>query len=311
MKALALIFLILPFSSVAQDLTGVWTGYLRTPGSQLKYELAISEYDNKYSGYSLIVYVNEGVENIGIKTAKMKRHKNELTFEDGELVYDNFKIKPQLLKMFGSLAFETKDTIMILRGNFSTRSLDFRDSRTYSGEVFLQKENNQLASKVLPKLEELKLSRTLSFVNSRNKKKPVNKPDAAAVARKQLPKDSMNKVTSIVRRNEKIRDIAFTSDSLQLSIYDNGTIDGDVVSLVLDGRIIANNVSLTGQAFRITVPTAMKAGDSLQLVMFAENLGSIPPNTGLLIINDGNTRHEILFESDLQRSSVITLRRRK
>ncbi len=309
MKKLATIFSFIPVFLSAQDFTGLWTGYLKTPGSQLKYELAISEYDNKYSGYSLIVYINNGVENIGIKAARMKRHKNELTFEDGELVYDNFTVKPQRLKMFGSLAYETKDTMMILRGNFSTRSLDFRDSRTYSGELFLQKENNQTASKILPKLEELKIARTLSFVNPRTRKKPVNKPDTTAIVKNQSTGDLANK--TVARKIVKIRDITFTSDSLQLSIYDNGTIDGDVVSLVLDGRVIANNVGLTTQAFRITIPTTSVAGDSLQLVMFAETLGSIPPNTGLLIINDGNIRHEILFESDLQKSAVITLRRKR
>jgi hypothetical protein len=45
--------------------------------------------------------------------------------------------------------------------------------------------------------------------------------------------------------------------------------------------------------------------------MHAESLGLIPPNTGLLIIQDGATRHEIRFEGDLQRSSAIVLRRKR
>jgi hypothetical protein len=99
----------------------------------------------------------------------------------------------------------------------------------------------------------------------------------------------------------------FSSDSLLLSFYDNGTVDGDTISMVLNGKIIAEKIKLTTNAFRITIPTKIDQNDSLVLVMHAESLGLIPPNTGLLIIQDGATRHEIRFEGDLQRSSAIVL----
>jgi len=37
----------------------------------------------------------------------------------------------------------------------------------------------------------------------------------------------------------------------------------------------------------------------------------IPPNTGLLVIMDGTTRHEIRFEGDMQRSSAVILRKKR
>jgi hypothetical protein len=76
----------------------VWTGYIKTPGSQLEYELAISGSEKKFNGYSLIIYPKDGIENIGIKTAKIKHAKKEIYFEDGELVYDNFTTQPEGLK---------------------------------------------------------------------------------------------------------------------------------------------------------------------------------------------------------------------
>jgi hypothetical protein len=45
--------------------------------------------------------------------------------------------------------------------------------------------------------------------------------------------------------------------------------------------------------------------------MYAENLGSIPPNTGLLIIQDGEVRNEIRFAGDMQKSSAIILKRKR
>jgi hypothetical protein len=45
--------------------------------------------------------------------------------------------------------------------------------------------------------------------------------------------------------------------------------------------------------------------------MYAENMGSIAPNTGLLFVQDGANRYEIRFEGDMKKSSAIVLRRRR
>jgi len=51
--------------------------------------------------------------------------------------------------------------------------------------------------------------------------------------------------------------------------------------------------------------------DSVQLVLFADNLGSIPPNTGLLTVRDGNQTYNVRFSADLQNNAAIVLRRKK
>jgi hypothetical protein len=113
------------------------------------------------------------------------------------------------------------------------------------------------------------------------------------------------------RKTEVIRNVFFTADSLVLSLYDNGTVDGDTVSVVLNGEVIIAKKRLTEKAIRTTVHLTPAQGDSLQLVMYAENLGAIPPNTGVLIIQDGNNRNEIRFAGDMQKSSAIILKRRR
>ena len=51
--------------------------------------------------------------------------------------------------------------------------------------------------------------------------------------------------------------------------------------------------------------------ERIQIIMYAENLGSLPPNTGLLIVNDGTDRYEIRFSGDMQKSSAIMFIRKK
>jgi len=299
-----------PFWLSAQDISGVWTGYIKTPGSQLEYELAISNGEKNLSGYSLIIYPKDGIENVGIKKAKIKQTKKEIYVEDGELVYDNFTTQPRKSKMFGKLSLILRDTLMILQGSFETRSLDFRDSRTYSGEVFLQKTARPFSSKMLITMDEIKLVHNLSFTGTK-KPKTVKQPANNNLKKETSGITIKSPLKPAERKIQKIDEIFFNSDSLLLSFYDNGTVDGDTISMVLNGRIIAEKIKLTTNAYRITIPTKIAQNDSLMLIMQAESLGLIPPNTGLLIIQDGETRYEIRFEGDMQRSSAVVLRKKR
>lgn len=114
----------------------------------------------------------------------------------------------------------------------------------------------------------------------------------------------------VLQRNTEIQEtIYFTKDSLELSLYDNGEIDGDTVSVLLNGKLIIAKQALTGKAINqsIFIPAAT---DSIELIMYAENLGSIPPNTGLLIVRDGQERHEVRFSGDLKKNASIIFKRK-
>jgi hypothetical protein len=112
------------------------------------------------------------------------------------------------------------------------------------------------------------------------------------------------------RKTEVIRRINFSSDSVVISLYDNGEIDGDTVSILLNGRVILSKQGLTATAITKTI-YSNEIGDSSELVMYAENLGRIPPNSGLLIIKAGYERYQVRFSGDLQNSSAVILRRRR
>jgi hypothetical protein len=113
-----------------------------------------------------------------------------------------------------------------------------------------------------------------------------------------------------LRKTEAIRTIAFKSDSLTLVLYDNGIVDGDTVSVILNDEVIIPKQGLSEQAYRKVIKIPPSMGDSLQLVIYAENLGSIPPNSGLLIIEDGSDRYEVGFKGDMKKSPAVILRRK-
>jgi hypothetical protein len=109
---------------------------------------------------------------------------------------------------------------------------------------------------------------------------------------------------------ETIQRVNYTSDSLVITLYDNGEVDGDTVSVLMNGNIIMPMVGLTTKPVRKTIYTK-DITDSIQIVMYAENLGSLPPNTGLLIVYDGPVRYEIRFSGDLKKNSAIVFKRKE
>ena len=102
----------------------------------------------------------------------------------------------------------------------------------------------------------------------------------------------------------------FESDSLLLTLYDNGEVDGDTVTVLMNGNVVFSKVGLTARANSKTIYITSNM-DSVNLVMYAESLGEIPPNTGLLIVNDGEKRYDVRFSADLKTNAAIILRRKK
>lgn len=106
------------------------------------------------------------------------------------------------------------------------------------------------------------------------------------------------------RNSDLLKTIEIDNDSFRVDLYDNGEIDGDSISLFYNGRLLLSHKRLSDKAITLTLKVEDKK-DINELVMYAENLGEIPPNTALMVVTDGDSRYEVRISSDLQRSGVI------
>ncbi|MBC7947505.1 MAG: hypothetical protein H7Y42_06470 [Chitinophagaceae bacterium] len=104
--------------------------------------------------------------------------------------------------------------------------------------------------------------------------------------------------------------VFFNSDSLELSLYDNGEVDGDTVSVLLNGELILARQGLKTSAIKKTIYVPKGQTDSLTLVLYAENLGKYPPNTGLLVVHDGDDVYQVRFTADFQQNAAVIFRRK-
>jgi hypothetical protein len=143
---------------------------------------------------------------------------------------------------------------------------------------------------------------------AKTKEAIVKKEPEIKTASESKPKQAAADING--RIIETIQSVNYTSDSLVISLYDNGEVDGDTVSVLMNGKVIMPMVGLSTNAVRKTIYTK-DITDSIQIVMYAENLGSLPPNTGLLIVYDGKQRYEIRFSGDLKKNSAIVFKKKE
>lgn len=106
------------------------------------------------------------------------------------------------------------------------------------------------------------------------------------------------------RKKVHVTDIPVTADSIELRFYDNAEIDGDSISLFLNNKLMLQHIRLTGSSY--TVKLAAKEMDAVnELIMVAENLGSIPPNTSYMVAIVGDKRYEARLESTEGSSAMV------
>ena len=92
---------------------------------------------------------------------------------------------------------------------------------------------------------------------------------------------------------------------IQISVWDNEQIDGDKISLSLNGKWIIRNHELTKDKYIINIE--LLENQINQLVFVAENLGEIPPNTTALNINYKGYSKTHIMRSNMEKSGSINL----
>jgi len=96
------------------------------------------------------------------------------------------------------------------------------------------------------------------------------------------------------------REITFTGNHITISVWDNQSVDGDIVSLFLNGKPILTEFTISKEKHLIQLN--VEEGTDYYLTLFAHNLGKIPPNTLSLLVSDG--KKEKIYSLKLQFKSM-------
>lgn len=112
------------------------------------------------------------------------------------------------------------------------------------------------------------------------------------------------------RTNELVKSLVVHDENVTVKLYDNGEIDDDTISVYMDKKLVLSAKRLT--ASPLIVKLKMDEDNSEhELVMVAENLGRIPPNTSLMIVESGEQRFDVRITSTEQKNAVVRFRYEK
>ena len=92
---------------------------------------------------------------------------------------------------------------------------------------------------------------------------------------------------------------------LRLQVWDNGTVDGDVVSVFLNGTKLASRLKV--QKTRHSMHVHLEQDLNL-LVVVADDIGSISPNTVAISVFDGKREQILIMNADMKENGGVVVR---
>ncbi len=297
---IAVCLMLLAGASSAQNLTGTWQGEM---GTYQILQINIVQNGDKICGYtwdhlaydeqdfcrahfegqfdkkshSLSITGNSFIENSGTHIL-MQLDLQHKYVNDEEVLYH----EPTLLeKMAAFLSRQPVETKIYLK-KVSNRPSEFISGMKI---CFEEKTKDTLVERKIVK----KPADSLAIIN------PPIEP----------VKDSMSQPIPIdKRKNSEQSHITVETKFINLKVYDNAIVDGDTVSIYYNGKILLSRQLLSEKAIEINLELDERQTRH-EITLFAHNLGSIPPNTALVVITAGKKRYELFASASLEENAVL------
>lgn len=132
----------------------------------------------------------------------------------------------------------------------------------------------------------------------------LNKPILSRTVEQRIAPRT-NEYTERTQRTVKVdRVLKVRSDNIRIKVWDNGIVDGDILTLFLNGQQILHKYRVNKR--RWSIPVDIIHGENL-LILHAEDLGDISPNTVAVAIDDGVSEQVIVLSSNLRESGAILI----
>lgn len=331
-----------------QNLTGIWRGYFVTESfDQYKFEIQIKQNGSAVSGVSysylstifygkatLTGVFNKSGQNAlikEIKTVEVKMAGNSLACIMKCIFQYEKSGKEEFLEGTFTSKYEKDGTGVKKGGNCGGGKVYLRKVTTsdFYIEPFLRNKVNPVKTPVIinqpPTKKEpekvLEKKPVTKPVEKPSIQKPVNPPiikiDTTTRKIYEPPIVKINPpeivpVPEVIktRSNELVKVLTVNDPNVVIKIYDNGEIDGDTISVYLDNKLVLSEKRLTATPLILKLKMD-ELNDEHELTMIAENLGTIPPNTSLMIVEAGEQRFEVRITSTEQKNAVVRFRYQK
>jgi hypothetical protein len=318
----------------AQNLTGRWQGSFIANGDALinnyTYELVIKE--NASHQITAQTITKKGDQFYASAFAKGSHSLRTQLVQIDETSFDQIKIANELeaCLMSNFLTYKNMDGHEILEGSYMSTSVNGKRN-CGSGKVFLEKITSVLSvknTKVENKKTDTQKTKTVTAQNTQAKSKPsttlLDKPSSTTkiiasnpttetatdevivenevistntIAQNSIRNEPINLPWVLVgRENKLVKKIITNSKSISLDLFDNGTIDNDTIIVFDNKKLLVNKKRLSYKAIHIDFNFSENMREH-EVIIVAHNMGTVPPNTALLLFKDGKVRQEYFITS--------------
>jgi hypothetical protein len=277
-----------------QDLTGQWTGTAMAEGQNHKLVLSITETDSSFAG--VLHWYTPATRTIRhiIVRGRFYAHDSTLTIRwDSTVASNGVATEGVASRGVASRSVATEDaSVEGPPGGFY--SLTYRrtpgrrdrlEGEWHIGDEFTGRFDLtiRLEKKAPPFIP-------LPVI------KPLHKSDTLDVKRYPILQG---------RESPVVARIPVTgTDTARIELYDNGEIDGDSVSLFVNNALLAQHVLLAAQPKVLNVPID-KSRSVNTLLLVAENLGRLPPNTALMVVTVHGKTYNLFLSTDYKKNASI------
>lgn len=140
---------------------------------------------------------------------------------------------------------------------------------------------------------------------SEEKVLPPVKQELPPVSKQEKPAPPSEIVKNMVERKQTEQShLTVNTRHINLKLYDNGIVDNDTVSVFYNGKLLVSHQKLSDKAIELNIDLDPSINRH-EITMFAENLGSIPPNTSLIVVTAGKKRYELHSKASLVENAVL------
>ncbi len=332
---------IFSLNASGQDLTGIWRGSFQTYlGEEYRFELQIDQNSNRITGVSYS-YLDVRFYGKATLTGLFTKASNSALIQEIKTVEVKSSSGDGACIMKCQLVYTKSGKEEFLEGIYSSVEEGSDPPKNCGGgKVRLRRVPTSdfyiepfLRDKAVPKTPEKKPP-VSQPENKPVKKPPVNTPQNKPVVKKPVvvntpKKDSVIKkaepvvidkpkttpvlnvpVTTRSRENALVQTFTVSSEEIQVRLYDNGEVDGDTISVYLDGKAVISNKGLSTAPISLTLKMDEDQPEHV-LIMVAENLGRIPPNTSVMMVYDGDKRYQVSITSTEQKNAMVRFRYKK
>jgi hypothetical protein len=98
------------------------------------------------------------------------------------------------------------------------------------------------------------------------------------------------------RENKLVKKIITNSKNISIDLFDNGTIDNDTIIVFDNKQLLVNKKRLSYKAIHLEFNFSESLREH-EVIIVAHNMGTVPPNTALLLFKDGKNRQEYFITS--------------